>query len=30
MFELQALIRENMDKIAASIVTEQGKTFAGN
>jgi malonate-semialdehyde dehydrogenase (acetylating)/methylmalonate-semialdehyde dehydrogenase len=28
MFELQALIRQNMDKIAASIVTEQGKTFA--
>ncbi|KAJ3361691.1 hypothetical protein HDU91_003800 [Kappamyces sp. JEL0680] len=28
MFELQALIRQNMDVIAASIVTEQGKTFA--
>ena len=28
MFELQALIRTNMDLIATSIVTEQGKTFA--
>jgi malonate-semialdehyde dehydrogenase (acetylating)/methylmalonate-semialdehyde dehydrogenase len=28
MFELQALIRANMDQIAQSIVVEQGKTFA--
>ncbi|KAJ3208915.1 hypothetical protein HK099_008614 [Clydaea vesicula] len=28
MLELQALIRENMDDIAKSITTEQGKTFA--
>ncbi|KAI8893854.1 Aldehyde/histidinol dehydrogenase, partial [Globomyces pollinis-pini] len=28
MFELQALIRQNMDVLASSIVTEQGKTFA--
>ena len=28
MFELQTLIRTNMDLIATSIVTEQGKTFA--
>jgi len=27
MFELQALIRKNMDVIATSIVNEQGKTF---
>ncbi|KAF8203520.1 Methylmalonate-semialdehyde dehydrogenase [Mycena galopus ATCC 62051] len=27
-FELQALIRENMDTIATAIVLEQGKTFA--
>jgi malonate-semialdehyde dehydrogenase (acetylating) / methylmalonate-semialdehyde dehydrogenase len=27
MFELQALIRKNMDAIASNIVTEQGKTF---
>ncbi|KAI8913387.1 Aldehyde/histidinol dehydrogenase [Gorgonomyces haynaldii] len=28
MFNLQHLIRENMDKIATSITLEQGKTFA--
>jgi len=28
MLDLQLLIRDNMDAIAASIVTEQGKTFA--
>ncbi|KAI9294531.1 Methylmalonate-semialdehyde dehydrogenase [Neoconidiobolus thromboides FSU 785] len=27
MLDLQALIRNNMDRIATSIVTEQGKTF---
>ncbi|KAJ1959276.1 hypothetical protein IWQ62_004678 [Dispira parvispora] len=27
MLDLQALIRENMDKLANNIVTEQGKTF---
>ncbi|KAI6871261.1 hypothetical protein D0864_02179 [Hortaea werneckii] len=28
MFRLTALIRENMDRLAANIVLEQGKTFA--
>jgi malonate-semialdehyde dehydrogenase (acetylating) / methylmalonate-semialdehyde dehydrogenase len=28
MFQLTALIRENMDRLAASITLEQGKTFA--
>ncbi|OZJ05016.1 putative methylmalonate-semialdehyde dehydrogenase [acylating], mitochondrial [Bifiguratus adelaidae] len=28
MLDLQYLIRKNMDKLAASIVSEQGKTFA--
>lgn len=28
MFKLAALIRENMDRLAASITLEQGKTFA--
>lgn len=28
MFKLTALIRENMDRLAASITLEQGKTFA--